>query len=189
MQIRKLKTVDLEAVMEIWLQENVRAHDFIDRQYWESNFESVKSALPQAEVYVAEINGEIAGFIGLNADYIEGLFVAAKFQGQGTGKALVDHMKNTHGQLSLRVYRNNEKAVRFYKRNGFDFCGEDEMEYGMDWHRQDRKVILFICQSLDGFIADDKGGVDWITGHDLAYTGDYGYEAFIENIDTVIMGS
>ncbi|MDE7191336.1 MAG: dihydrofolate reductase family protein [Clostridia bacterium] len=51
-----------------------------------------------------------------------------------------------------------------------------------------RKVILYISQSLDGFIADSKGGVDWISGNDKEYVGDYGYENFTNDIDTVILG-
>lgn len=52
-----------------------------------------------------------------------------------------------------------------------------------------RKVILYISQSLDGFIADSKGNVDWILGNDENYDSDYGYEAFINDIDTVILGA
>ena len=51
-----------------------------------------------------------------------------------------------------------------------------------------RKVILYISQSLDGFIADNKGSVDWILGNNEDYTSDYGYDNFIRNIDTVILG-
>lgn len=52
-----------------------------------------------------------------------------------------------------------------------------------------RKVILYISQSLDGFIADSKGNVDWILGNNEDYDSDYGYENFIKNIDTVILGA
>lgn len=51
-----------------------------------------------------------------------------------------------------------------------------------------RKVILYISQSLDGFIADKNGGVDWISGNDKNYESDYGYDDFISNVDTVILG-
>lgn len=52
-----------------------------------------------------------------------------------------------------------------------------------------RKVILYISQSLDGFIADNAGNVNWISGNDKEYVSDYGYDAFIKNIDTVILGA
>lgn len=51
-----------------------------------------------------------------------------------------------------------------------------------------RKVILYISISVDGFISDKLGGVSWINGQNESYESDYGYENFIKNIDTVILG-
>lgn len=51
-----------------------------------------------------------------------------------------------------------------------------------------RKIILYISQSLDGFIADNEGSVDWILGNNEDYASDYGYDNFIKNIDTIILG-
>lgn len=51
-----------------------------------------------------------------------------------------------------------------------------------------RKVTLFIAMSLDGYIADEKGGVDWLAGQDPAAGDGDSYSRFVEGIDTVIMG-
>lgn len=50
-----------------------------------------------------------------------------------------------------------------------------------------RKINLFIAMSLDGYIADSKGGVDWLVGHGNEDTLDV-YSEFAKEIDTVIMG-
>ena len=50
--IRELQRNDIDKVADIWLDTNIKAHDFIPAQYWKSNFKSVKEALLQAEVYV-----------------------------------------------------------------------------------------------------------------------------------------
>ena len=52
--IRKMEEKDISAVMQIWLETNIKAHSFIEKAYWTSNYEMVKQILPEAEVYVYE---------------------------------------------------------------------------------------------------------------------------------------
>ena len=51
-----------------------------------------------------------------------------------------------------------------------------------------RRIILFIAMSLDGYIADEKGGVDWLSGTQTEEDGEDSYSHFIKEIDTVVMG-
>ena len=74
--IRKMQNIDINRVADIWLKTNLKAHYFIPEQYWTSNYELVKEMLLQAEVYVYEDDKMIQGFVGLNAEYIEGIFVS-----------------------------------------------------------------------------------------------------------------
>ena len=52
--IRVLQKADIERVVDIWLDTNLKAHYFIPGQYWKNNIDLVKEMLPQAEVYVYE---------------------------------------------------------------------------------------------------------------------------------------
>lgn len=51
-----------------------------------------------------------------------------------------------------------------------------------------RNVVLYIAMSLDGYIADEAGGVDWLTEDGSAPEAPGSYPDFYESIDTVVMG-
>ncbi len=51
-----------------------------------------------------------------------------------------------------------------------------------------RKIILYIASSIDGFIADKDGAVDWLESIPNPEKTDYGYAEFFDSIDTTIMG-
>ena len=140
--IRKMKNVDINRVADIWLKTNLKAHYFILEQYWTSNYELVKEMLLQAEVYVYEDDKIIQGFVGLNNEYLEGIFVADEMQSCGIGKLLLDYIKKKKPRLRLNVYRKNTRAISFYQREGFIIQCEgwnastDENEYTMSWQQK-----------------------------------------------------
>ena len=137
--IRALQAADLAGVAEIWLNTNLTAHDFVPAQYWRDHFEEVTQALPLAEVYVYEEQGEIQGFIGLSGSYIAGIFVRGQTQSRGIGGQLLRYAKARKKRLELRVYQKNARAIAFYRREQFQIEGEGldgetgEKEYCMVW--------------------------------------------------------
>lgn len=139
--IRKFKDSDIEEVMQLWLEVNIQTHNFIEKSYWKSNYDEVKQMLPQATIYVYEQDGHILGFIGLMDDYIAGIFVSEKVQSKGIGKQLLNKVKQTNHKLTLHVYLNNERAVKFYQREKFKIHNEQideetgKTELLMIWER------------------------------------------------------
>ena len=139
--IRKLKKEDIDEVMEIWKNENIRTHDFISKEYWKNNYEYVKDILPNADIDVYLLDEHIVGFIGVDNDYIEGIFVDINNQHNGIGTALLNKIKEEKEKLTLSVYKKNINAIKFYKKNGFIITGEsidkntDEIEYTMTWKK------------------------------------------------------
>ena len=139
--IRKFEKNDINFIMKIWENENIRAHKFIVKEYWKSNYNYVKEILPNAEIYVYVISQEIVGFIGVNNNYVEGIFVDANNQCKGIGKSLLNKVKESRNNLTLSVYKKNENAINFYKKNDFIITSENidkntgEIEYTMIWNK------------------------------------------------------
>ena len=118
-EIRNYQSKDLESVMNIWLQANLTAHKFIPAEYWVGQYEAVKEALPQAEIFIYEEAKKVVGFLGMQQGYIAGLFIEGSCQSRGIGKALLDAVKVGKEELTLHAYTENDGAVRFYEREGF----------------------------------------------------------------------
>ena len=141
--IRAFREKDLFAIMQIWLDTNIKVHSFIPKDYWTDNFAMVENLLPQAEIYVYEDDDtkQIDAFIGLTDNYIEGIFVREASQSRGIGKQLLNYVKQIKLSMRLSVYQKNTRAITFYQREQFVICSENidestnEKEFNMTWSK------------------------------------------------------
>lgn len=139
--IRKFEKNDINPVMQIWKNENIKAHKFISKEYWKNNYNYVKEILPNAEIYVYVLKENIVGFIGINENHIEGIFIDTNNQCKGIGTSLLNKVKENRDNLTLSVYKKNINAINFYKKNDFIITSENidkytaEIEYTMTWNK------------------------------------------------------
>ncbi|AQM60854.1 N-acetyltransferase [Clostridium baratii] len=139
--IKELENYEIDTILDIWLKTNIKAHNFIDKNYWINNYELVKNEyIPNSKTFVYKEHNIIKGFISImNDSFIGALFVLEDYQGKGIGRFLIDYCKNLSPKLELSVYKENTSAVSFYRKCGFKIDKEMQCEdlpnkeYIMKW--------------------------------------------------------
>ncbi|OPJ60764.1 N-acetyltransferase [Clostridium oryzae] len=142
--IKELEDFDVDEVMDIWLRTNIEAHSFIPKQYWINNFDIVKNQyIPASKTFVYMDGEAVRGFISVMDNlFIGALFVSQDYQGKQIGRQLMDYCKGQYPKLELCVYKENTKALNFYKRCDFAIKSEQInkdsgfLEYVMNWTKK-----------------------------------------------------
>ena len=83
--------------------------------------------LRDQDVYVAETDGEIGGFIALQGDMVEHLYVRPDLLRRGIGSAMLQRAKERlPSGFRLWVFLQNVPARRFYERHGLRLIEETD---------------------------------------------------------------
>ena len=84
-------------------------------------------------IYVALVNGEIAGFISVwkQNSFIHNLFVVKQYRRLGVGKSLLEKVITIFNKpLTLKCVKKNLNAVQFYLNNGWKIENEQTSSDG-----------------------------------------------------------
>lgn len=128
--IRIFQQNDIESILEVWLAASIEAHDFMAPDYWESKLDDMRNIyLPASETYVYDSDGNLEGFISMYENNIAALFVRPAVQKQGIGSELIQFVKTRYKELSLCVYKSNERSISFYRKHGFQVVCEQIDEH------------------------------------------------------------
>lgn len=158
MKVRKIDKADLEALRKISIE--TFKETFADansesnmQNYVSENLNDEKLRLelenPFSEFYFAETDNETAGYLKLNYGEaqtelqdensleVERIYVKSAFQGLKIGQLLFNKALERAGETNvnyiwLGVWEHNEKAIRFYEKNGFEIFGKHDFVLGSD---------------------------------------------------------
>jgi len=76
--------------------------------------------IPNQQVLVAENEAGVVGFIAMEGEWVEHLYIAPAHQGIGIGNALLKRAKELRPEgLMLWTFERNHRARGFYERRGF----------------------------------------------------------------------
>lgn len=76
--------------------------------------------VPQYETWIAVVDGSVVGFLVLDGEELEQLYLDPSWRGQGLGDRLLAQAKQQRpGGLGLWTFQVNAPAQRFYERHGF----------------------------------------------------------------------
>ena len=124
MILRPFRDDDLEALLRLFHASRRRAHRHIDvhRRYTRDDDRGflVGKMLPRNEVWVAEDEGRLLGFMAIEPGWVNQLYVAVEAQRGGVGSALIEHAKALMDDIRLHTFQANAPARAFYARHGFE---------------------------------------------------------------------
>jgi len=127
--IRQYKVSDLEGVLNSWEVATRLAHPFMTDEFIAQERANVAEIyMPNTDTWVAELEGEVKGFIALMGNEVGAIFLQPNCHGQGIGKALMDKAQKIHGNLEVEVFKVNNIGRNFYSKYGFEQLEEKPHE-------------------------------------------------------------
>jgi GNAT superfamily N-acetyltransferase len=109
-------------------------HDEAEDRDWIAN-----TVLPNAAVWVAEVDGRPVGYLALINSRLDQLYVAPHHQHRGVGSQLLVKAKAlSPGGLQLNTFQSNRRARAFYEARGFTAAAFSD---GADNEEQEPDVL------------------------------------------------
>jgi ribosomal protein S18 acetylase RimI-like enzyme len=124
--IRPARPEEYDEVARVWMNGWVSTGLAEKSEFLLAN---LRARVPQEidqgwSLYVADADGRLAAMLALHLHkrYLDQLFVAPEYQGQSLGRRLLAFSRQQMpDEIWLRCVRENEKAWRWYERQGFVF--------------------------------------------------------------------
>jgi ribosomal protein S18 acetylase RimI-like enzyme len=124
MNVRPLREVDVSETVALWHETQEDTYHFLTREN-ELTLEDCaryfrETIRPGANLWVAEDQGQILGYLAMKGSYLDRLYVKPHAQRKGVGLALLQKAQEVSPTgLELHTHQENTKARKFYEKHGF----------------------------------------------------------------------
>ena len=121
-EIRPARSADAEAIADVHLDSRREAMPWLPMLHSREDTIAYFAGhvLLHEEVLVAEVNQLVVGFIALEGDHLDHLYIAPAYQGRGIGDTLLAMAKEVRPDgLMLWTFQRNARARQFYEARGF----------------------------------------------------------------------
>jgi ribosomal protein S18 acetylase RimI-like enzyme len=122
--IRPYREEDFEIIVKFWFEAvQVAEPELVKRMKYE--FQGARKyfkdfVVPANKMWVYELNQEPIGFLAMQNEFIDRLYVNPKFHRQGIGKTLLEFAKTlSPNHLWLYTDQANKMSRAFYEKNEF----------------------------------------------------------------------
>ena len=113
---------DVEEIADLYLAARADALPFLTRVHTDAQVRAwvADTVLRQGRVSVARQHGRIVGFVALNGEELDQLYVLPGHYRRGVGSRLLAWAKDASpGRLHLFTFQRNARARAFYEAHGF----------------------------------------------------------------------
>lgn len=124
------KKEDYVEIVDVWEASVRETHDFLT----ENDIARLKPLVLNTYLDAVDLDcvkneaGEIVGFIGIQGDRIEMLFIDPDYRGKSVGKFLTRYATEEVGATKVDVNEQNTQAVGFYEHLGFEVIGRSPFD-------------------------------------------------------------
>jgi ribosomal protein S18 acetylase RimI-like enzyme len=111
-------------VVELWHTTKKQAYPYLPLEQARTTEDDAtffgSHLLGRCDIWVAEDQGQIAGFLAIQGSYVDRLYVLPNLQRRGIGTGLIKHaMELSPAGLELHTHQKNRAARDFYEKHGF----------------------------------------------------------------------
>ena len=128
MRVRPGTPADVPRALEIWRAAVDATHGFLSAEHRLEIDGIVSGFLPQAGLWLVDDADRPVGFLVMDGDMIDALFVDPAVHGRGFGSALMSHALSLAPHARVDANEQASNALPFYEAKGFVRIGRSERD-------------------------------------------------------------